>query len=120
MERAYLARNVISVIRGKYDSMNLEYVKSNMHLSEGVRYIEVELDDEKMQEEISDEEKRICQRKLFDACLEFLKEDGCHCVFDVSGHEKIYDIGLVYCDSMAEHKSAFRKRISREIPFLST
>jgi two-component system response regulator YesN len=102
MERAYLARNVIAVIRGKYDSLNLEYVKSNMHLSEGVRYIEVELDDEIMQEEISDEEKRVCQRKLFDACLEFLKEDGSHCVFDVSGHEKIYDIGLVYCDSMAE------------------
>lgn len=101
MELAYLARNVISVIIGKYDSMNLECVKSHMHLSEEVRYIEVELDSENMLEEITDEEKRICQRKLFEACLEFLKEDSCHCVFDVSGNEKIYDIGLVYCDYMA-------------------
>ena len=109
MERAYLARNVISVILGKYDSMNLECIKSHMHLSEGVRYIEVQLDYQKMQEEITDEEKRVYQRKLFDACLEFLKEDEGHCVFDVSGHEKIYDIGLVYCDSMAE-KSQLSER----------
>lgn len=103
MERAYLARNVISVIIGKYDSMNLKYVKEHLHLSEGVRYIEVELDGVRMQEEITDEEKRVCQRKLFEACLEFLKEDSRHCVFDVSGHEKIYDIGLIYCDFMAEN-----------------
>jgi two-component system response regulator YesN len=102
MELAYLARNTIAVILGKYDSMNLECVKEHMHLSDGVRYIEIELDNENMQEEITDEEKRVCQRKLFDACLEFLKEDSCHCVFDVSGHEKVYDIGLVYCDYMAE------------------
>lgn len=109
MERAYLARNMISVIIGKFDSMNLEYVKSHMHLSDGIRYIEVELDGGQMQEEVSDEEKRVCQRKLFDACVEFLKEDSSHCVFDVSGHEKIYDIGLVYCDYMAEQSQLSEK-----------
>lgn len=102
MERAYLARNIISVILGKYDNMNMEYVKEHMHVSEGVRYIEIELDESRTEEEITDEEKRICQRKLFDTCLAFLKEDASHCVFDVAGHEKIYDIGFVYCDYMAQ------------------
>ena len=109
MELAYLARNLISVILGKFDSMNLEYVKEHLNLSDGIRYIEVELDEEKMQDEISDEEKRGYQRKLFDACVEFLKEDSAHCVFDACGQEKIYDIGLVYCDYMAEKNQCSEK-----------
>lgn len=102
LEREYLARNLISVITGKSDEMNMEYVKNHLELSEGVRYVEIELDESKMQEEITDEEKRGYQRKLFDACLEFLKEDALHCIFDVSGQEKIYDIGFIFCDYMTK------------------
>ncbi len=102
MEQAYLARNLIAVMKGKYDKLNLEYVKTHLHLSEGVRYIEIQLDGMEMNEEITDEEKRTHQRKLYQACQEFLGEDVRHCVFDVSNHEKIYDIGLVYCDYMSE------------------
>lgn len=102
MKRAYLARNIISVIIGKYDSIDLEYVKENIHLSQGVCYAEIQLDENGMEDEMTDEEKRSCQRRLFEACLSFLKEDASHCVFDVAGHEKIYDIGFVYCDYMGE------------------
>lgn len=104
MEQAYLARNVISLILGNYDTLNLEYVQNHMKLSDEIRFIEIELDDIDMDEELSDEEKRGYQRKLYEACQEFLKEDSNHCVFDVSGHEKIYDIGFVYCNYMAEQK----------------
>ncbi len=108
MERAYLARNLISVVTGKFDNLNLEYIKNHLKLSEGVRYIEIELDSMKLNDKckdddkITDEEKRSFQRILFSACLEFLKTKQNHCVFDVSRHENIYDIGLVYCDFMAE------------------
>ena len=101
MEHAYLAGNVISVITGKFDSLNLEYVKSHMRLSHNVRYIDIEIDDSEAFDEITDEEKRACQRKIFAACLEYAGNDSGHCVFDVSGHEKIYDVGLVYCDYMS-------------------
>lgn len=104
MEQAYLARHLLAVISGKYDNINLEYVKNHIHLSDGVRYIEITLDGLENSEEYSDEEKRTFQRKLYQACLDFLKEDGNHCVFDASGQEKIYDIGFVYCDYMAENK----------------
>ena len=109
MERAYLARNFISVITGKYDNVNLEYVLNHIQLSEGIRYIEIELDEEGLREEASDEEKRDYQRKLYEVCLEFLKDDANHCVFDVSGHEKIYDIGFVYCDYMAKKEQSSEK-----------
>ena len=117
MERAYLARNMIALIQGKYDKLNLDYVKNHMRLSGGTCYIEIELDDGSINEELTDEEKRVYQRKLFDACLEFLKEDSGHCVFDVSGHEKIYDIGFVYCDYLAEKKNLAKDEYLRSFLF---
>lgn len=102
MERAYLARNMISLILGKFDDANLEWIREHMAFSKSVRYIEIELDEMMLEEELTDQEKRSYQRKIFRACTEFLKEYADHCVFDVSSHEKIYDIGLVYCDFMAE------------------
>ena len=97
MEQAYLARNMIAVRQGKYDNLNLEYVRKHMQLSEGVRYIEIELDGLELSEELTDEEKRGYQRKLYQHCLDYMDKDSNHCVFDVSGNEKIYDIGVVYC-----------------------
>ncbi len=104
MERAYLARNMISVILGKYDSANLEYVKDYTRFSDFLYYVEIELDGMQLEDEITDQEKREYQRKLFQSCLDFLKEDGNHCIFDVSGHEKIYDVGFVFCDYMAHQE----------------
>mgnify|MGYP006990213453 CR=1 FL=1 len=51
---------------------------------------------------MSDDEKRACQRKLFEVCIEYLNDYADYCVFDVSGIEKIYDIGFLYCDFMSE------------------
>ena len=104
MERAYLARNMISVILGKYDSSNLEHVKEHVRFSESLYYVEIELDGLQMEEEITDQEKREYQRKLFQTSLDFLKENGNHCIFDVSGHEKIYDVGFIFCDYMAHQE----------------
>ena len=41
MEKAYLARNQIALIKGKYDDSNLQYVTSQMKCKEGVRYVEI-------------------------------------------------------------------------------
>lgn len=105
-ERAFLARNIIALIKGKYDQVNLNTVKQQMRLSEEIRYIEIELsfDESAQGEESSDEEKRAFQRKLFEGCVDFLRQDSAHCLFDVSGDEKIYDVGFVYCSFMAEQR----------------
>lgn len=101
MEHAYLARNVIALFYGKHDRQNLEYVKKHMHLSEKIRYIDIETYDTIEVVEREDGELRQLQRKLYQACIDYLKEDEDHCIFDVSEDEKNYDIGFLYCDYMA-------------------
>lgn len=109
MERAYLARNVISLLFGKCDDINLEYVFNHMRLSGGVRYIDIQLVDALNLEDVEDMEMRSRQRKLYQSCREFLQEDEAHCILDVSSKENIYDVGLVYCDYMAEKKACSEK-----------
>lgn len=109
MEQAYLARNMIAVIQGKFDMQNLEYVKKHIYTSEDVRYIEIALDELEFSEEFADEDKRNYQRKLYQYCIDYLEKDSNHCIFDVSGNEKIYDIGFVYCGYMAESRKMTEK-----------
>lgn len=115
MEQAYLARNIISLVRGKYDSMNLEYVRNHMRLSDTVAYVEVCLDGENIQDEISDEDKRKYQRRVFETCVEYLKENGDHCIFDVSNQEKVYDVGLIYCDYMGRENELSREEYLEQL-----
>ena len=109
MEQAYLARHVISMIQGKYDQVNLEYVHSHMRSGEGVRYVEIQMETKEQLEEITEKEMRVFQRKMYAACIEFLKEDADHCFFDVSVDEKIYDIGFLFFDYMAEEAGITEK-----------
>jgi two-component system response regulator YesN len=113
MERAYLARNVISLLLGKYDDMNLQYVSNHMQLSNGVRYIDIQLVDVSDPEDVEDMEMRSMQRKLYQSCREFLKEDEAHCILDVSAEENVYDVGLIYCDYMAA-KNNFTEKVYLE------
>lgn len=101
-EKAYFSRNVIALIRGKYDDFNLEYVKQHMKNIEGVRYVEIQKAQSEEMDESIEKDMRNFQRELYQCCIEFLKEDANHCVFDVSANEKIYDIGLIFADGMAQ------------------
>lgn len=109
MEGAYLARNLIAVTGGKYDDVNLKCIREQMRFEGSIRYIEIELAENMLDEEMSDDEKRECQRRLFEICAEYLKDYADYCVFDVSGSEKIYDIGFLYCDFMAEESLTTEK-----------
>lgn len=108
-EKAYLDRNLIALFLGKSDNLNLEYVHKYIRMSEEMRYIELQLEVDTSLEEFSDEEKRSYLRKLYDASREYLKEYANHCVLDVAGHEKIYDIGFLYCDYMAKERQLSEK-----------
>ena len=101
MEDAYLARNVIALIKGKYDENNLDYVKTHMQLSGGIRYVDIELIGELRESDEDDYDMRGLQHQLFTACREVQKENVNHFVFDVSYDESSYDIGFIYCDNMA-------------------
>lgn len=101
MQRAYLAQNLIPLLRGKYEQSNLDYLKEQMNLSEGVRYIHISFDNIGALEEMSDEELRNMKNRLFENCLHFLGKNQKHCIQDIIGFEEDYEIGFVYCDQMA-------------------
>lgn len=101
-EKAYFSNNLIAVIYGKYDSQNLDYVKKRMKLDGGIRYISIEPDGRNSAASyMTEAEKRRQQRMLYDICLDILEDDGYHCLFDVPGQGKNYDIGFIYCDQLA-------------------
>ena len=105
MEQAYMARNLIALLFGKYDDRNIDYVANHMQLSGVIRYVDIEIADHASDsEELEEREMRDCQRKMFSACRDFLKEEKNHCIFDVSRDEKSYDIGLLYCDFFAKKR----------------
>ncbi|MCM1039509.1 MAG: response regulator [Roseburia sp.] len=117
MESAYLARNLIALLNGKYDEMNLEYVKNHMQLSEGIRYIDIEISEP--YEDMEDGAARVLQRDLYSACQKLLQEDSSHAVFDVSHKDKSFDIGLIFCDYMAAKadmdEEAYLHRFHKEL-----
>ncbi|MDD5936352.1 MAG: response regulator [Clostridiales bacterium] len=120
MERAYLDRNLIAVISGKYDAVNLEYIKKHLRFEESGRYVEIEIDWTE-EDEISDAEKRGYQRKLFDVCIEYLKDNSNHCVFDASGQEKVYDVGFIFCDYMAKELGMTNKEyLEKLLEYINT
>lgn len=105
MEQAYLARNLIALLFGKFDESNINYVKNHLHLSEEIRYVDLELAGQSdTPEEAEEGEIRGLQRQVFTAVRDYLKDEKEHCIFDVSQDEKCYDIGLIYCDYMASKK----------------
>ena len=101
-ERAYLDRNLMALLSGKYDKGNIEYLSDKINIDEEMCYLEVQLDDETLSEDYSDDEKKEQLKKLYAAATEFLKNDSDLCVMDVSDSEKIYDLGFIYTESMGQ------------------
>ena len=115
MERAYLARQLISLIKGKYDDSNLKYVISQIRCREGVRYVEIQMAESGMDEEVTDQDMREFQKALYECCVTFLKEYASNCVFDVSADEKIYDVGVILFDYMSDEMKKGEKEYLNDL-----
>lgn len=100
-ESAYLARSIISLLVGRYDDADLSYVRQHVKLSEWLRYVEIEIGNSE-DEDVEESELRLLQHRLHQTCIQILKEDGNHCVLDVSLDRISCSVGLIYCDYMAE------------------
>ncbi len=118
-EKAYLDRNLMALLGGKYDSDNLEYLSEKINIDESMSYIGIQLDVETMADDYSDEEKKAQLKKLYAAAVSFLKENSDLCIMDVSDSEKVYDIGVIYCESMAEKKQlTFEKYLKEFVGYI--
>lgn len=105
-DKAYLSRNVIALLAGKSDEIGLNYIKEHLKFNKDIRYIDIEIDEMEVDDDIPDEMKRALQRKVYQSCLEYLGDKySSHCIFDVSNNDKEYDIGFLYCKAMSDEKN---------------
>ena len=102
--KAYIDRTLMGLLNGKFDSRNIEYLENDIDVNEDMCYVGIQLEIENMTVDCSDEEKKKTLEKLYAAAQSFLKEDSWLCIFDVSDSEKVYDIGLIYHDSMSKKR----------------
>lgn len=100
-EGAYLTRSIISLLAGRYDDTDLSYVRQHVKLSGWLRYVEIEVGNLE-DEDVEESELRLLQHKLYQTCIQLLKDDANHCVFDVSLDKTGCSVGLIYCKHMAE------------------
>lgn len=106
MERAYLARNIIAVLFGKYDEKNVSYMNEQMRLSDLIRFASIEFISPGSEEDFDESEIRQIHRDLYELCRELLGENGSHVVFDTSSDQNSHEIGLILCDYMYKEKKA--------------
>lgn len=66
-------------------------------------------------DEILDSDMRSLQRKMYESCVAFLGADSAHCVFDVSVNEKVYDIGFIFSDYMAEEAAKNERKYLEDL-----
>ena len=104
MADAFLASNIIALLKRKYDDNNIEYVNRHMQLVGDLRFIDIEVMSEPIDVEDDDYDLRVIQKQLFNACKEVLKENSYHFIFDVSYDEDNYDVGFIYCENMATRR----------------
>ena len=104
MERAFLARNMIALLVGKFDELNLTYIKDNMRLSDSISLVNIEFITPGGEQDEEESVIRHTHRDLYRICRELLGNDSNHVIFDISPDENSYDIGLVLCDYMYKEK----------------
>ncbi|MDY3108604.1 MAG: response regulator, partial [Lachnospiraceae bacterium] len=54
LERSYLDQNILSLLRGKWEKVNLDYVKKHLNLQGEIRYIHITMDHLALIEELTD------------------------------------------------------------------
>ena len=65
LEDAYLASNLMSIIKGKYDEQNVEYVNKHLQLTGGIRFVDIEMVTDVVVDEEDDSDLRLSQKQLF-------------------------------------------------------
>ncbi len=104
-DSAMLERNLLPLLVGKYDQINLEHVRGRLNLSDKIRFISIELDMSRQEvQERSEEGRRSMQRMLYASMKTTLGNRSEHVLFDVSKEENCYDVGLIFCDTMAQER----------------
>ena len=108
-EKALMERTLMHLLSGKYDVNDLEYIEDKVPVDDEKCYVEIQLNDSGCLEECADEDKRTRLDKIYQAVIDYLKQDALYCIRDVSDNSQIYDIGFVYSSFMAQKIKSTRE-----------
>lgn len=109
MKRAYLIQNLMMLLRGKFEDRHLDYIKTNLRLSEKIRYIHVSFDSIRALDEYDETELLSIKSRMLECCRNYLGTNEDHCIKDIPGYEEEYEIGFIYCDYMAKERDITEK-----------
>ncbi len=104
-EKAYLDRNLLALLWGNYDEINLNYARTRLQPEGEVRYIHLEicLSDENFMG-LSEDKKKEQHRKLYSYAGLLLKNYSDRIIFGAAKHTVCYDIGILYSTFMTGGK----------------
>ena len=106
LESIFIERNIVALLVGKFDYVNVGHVTKALRLSESISYVSIEFMPVGGEHEEEDSYVRQNHRKLYTTCQEILGDDGNHVILDTSQDKNGYDIGLILCDYMYKEKKA--------------
>lgn len=105
-KKAYLSKNLIALLWGKFDSRNVDYVRTHMETAEKYRYISLEIEFSGEKKVWDEEEKKKAQRLLYQNTMDYLGDEySNYCVYDVVQYENYYDVGVIFLDRMAKERN---------------
>lgn len=105
MERAFLERNVIPILNGRYNSGNLNVVESRISTSSEMNYVSILLEGESAEDEETDDEKRNQLADVYELVCTYLKGNENNCFLDVYDGESLYQVGIIYSYDFAKAKN---------------
>lgn len=118
LQRIYLVKNVVSLLHGKAEPESVEYLKNNLPLSSGVRYVQIIAESTEEIGEMTDDELRQLRNEMYESCCRFLRDDSIYCIKDIFDDDDSA-ICLLYCRQMAEMRKesgiSFFEKLHREI-----
>ena len=123
-KRAQLVQYLVSIIYGKSNSQQSDFVERNLNLHGNINYVHITLDNVARLEEMTDEEVREIKTKMFNNCSDFLGDDADHLFPEASGVEEEYELGFIFCDELSKKRGMtdtdfleeFRKAAVSDIP----
>lgn len=124
--KEFFTRNMIALIRGKYDEENRECVRQYLGECHGCRYICVEVEDGAMACALPKEERRRLQKQLYQKCLKELPGEEYRCIFDISVQGENHDVAILYSEELLgasgglteqEYLGRLKERVTRGMGF---
>ena len=104
-DKAVLDKHLTALVCGKYDDVNLDYVRSHMDSDGQVRYINIEIDfEDEGFRQLDDAGRLAAHRSLYNRCMAIMPDYAQHFLFDVVRRENTYGVGMIFCKYMAERK----------------